>query len=80
MDNEKNTGAVSGGVGFGGLLFLVFLVLKLCNVISWSWWWVTAPLWGPLALGLVIFIIWMAVYLISDAIKTAKLKKRNKNT
>ena len=80
MDNEKNTGAVSGGVGFGGLLFLVFLVLKLCNVISWSWWWVTVPLWGPLALGLVIFIIWMAVYLISDAIKTAKLKKRNKNT
>lgn len=27
------------------VLFLVFLVLKLCNVITWSWWWVTAPLW-----------------------------------
>lgn len=31
-----------------GLLFVVFLVLKLCNVINWSWWWVTAPLWGTL--------------------------------
>ena len=31
------------------LLFLVFLVLKLTNVIDWSWWWVTSPIWIPLA-------------------------------
>lgn len=31
-------------------VFLVFLVLKLAGVIAWSWWWVTAPLWMPLAL------------------------------
>ena len=31
-------------------LFLIFFVLKLCGVITWSWWWVTAPLWGTLAL------------------------------
>lgn len=37
-----------------GALFLVFLVLKLCNVITWSWWWVTAPLWIPLLLVLII--------------------------
>lgn len=30
------------------LLFLVFLVLKLCGLISWSWLWVTAPLWVPI--------------------------------
>lgn len=30
--------------------FLVFLVLKLCGAITWSWWWVTAPLWGSFAL------------------------------
>lgn len=29
-----------------GALFLVFLVLKLTDQIAWSWWWVTAPLWG----------------------------------
>lgn len=29
-----------------GFLFIVFMVLKLCNQIDWSWWWVTAPLWG----------------------------------
>lgn len=39
-----------------GALFLVFLVLKLCNVITWSWWWVTAPLWIPLLLVLIILL------------------------
>lgn len=28
------------------VLFVVFLVLKLMGIIAWSWWWVTAPLWG----------------------------------
>jgi len=40
------------------LVFLVFLVLKLCGQIGWSWWWVSAPLWGPVVLfviGLVLF-------------------------
>lgn len=41
----------SGGISAGFALFLVFLVLKLCNVINWSWLWVTSPLW----LGLAIF-------------------------
>lgn len=54
MANEKN---VSGGIGFGGLLTIVFIVLKLTKVISWSWWWVTAPLWIPIAIFVVIVII-----------------------
>ncbi len=33
------------------LLFLTFLVLKLCGVITWSWWWIFAPLWIPIAVG-----------------------------
>jgi hypothetical protein len=36
-------------VGFLGLLFLLFLGLKLGGCIAWSWLWVTAPLWVPLA-------------------------------
>ena len=35
------------------ILFIVFLVLKLTGNIDWSWWWVTSPLWLPLALLLV---------------------------
>lgn len=44
------------GVGLNGLLFITFLVLKLTQVIDWSWWWVTAPLWMPLALGIVVLL------------------------
>lgn len=54
MANEKKA---SGGIGFGGLLTIVFIVLKLTKVISWSWWWVTAPLWIPVAIFVVIVII-----------------------
>jgi len=39
------------------VLFLIFLVLKLTDTISWSWWWVTAPLWGSVALGVVIIVV-----------------------
>lgn len=38
-------------IGILGLLFIVFLVLKLCGVIAWSWWLVTLPLWGAFVLG-----------------------------
>ena len=37
------------GIGLGGLLFVVFVVLKLTGVIAWSWWWVAGPLWIPLS-------------------------------
>ena len=39
-----------GGIGIGMILFLIFMTLKLTNNIDWSWWWVTAPLWIPVAL------------------------------
>ena len=37
-------------IGLGGVLFVLFLALKLMAIIDWSWWWVTAPLWIPMAL------------------------------
>ena len=50
--------STSSGVGLDVILFVVFLVLKLTDAIDWSWWWVTAPLWIPIALGIVFLIIW----------------------
>ncbi|MEY4457280.1 MAG: phage FlagStaff [Bacteroidota bacterium] len=38
------------GLGFGTILFLIFLTLKLTNFIQWSWLWVFAPLWIPIVL------------------------------
>ena len=50
--------STSSGVGLDIILFIVFLVLKLTETIDWSWWWVTAPLWIPIAFGIVGLIIW----------------------
>lgn len=51
-NNKQN-----GGIGFAGALAITFIVLKLTNVISWSWWWVLAPLWAPIAIALAIVAI-----------------------
>lgn len=48
--SSESTSRSSGGTGFLGLLAIVFIALKLTHVITWSWWWVTAPLWGGFAL------------------------------
>lgn len=61
----------TSGIGFMGILFIVFLVLKLTKLISWSWVWVTAPLWMPSALVVAIIILMMVISLI----KFKKLRK-----
>lgn len=43
----------TNGLGIVEVLLIVFLVLKLCKLIDWSWWWVLSPLW-----------IWVLIYLI----------------
>ena len=52
--SEKQITPVNSGILT--ILFIVFLVLKVTGEIDWSWWWVTSPLWLPLALLLVTII------------------------
>jgi hypothetical protein len=47
----------SGGIGFAGLLAIVFIALKLLGKITWSWLWVLSPLWIPLAIFLVVLAV-----------------------
>ena len=47
----------NSSISLSTILFVVFLILKLTNVITWSWWWVTAPLWIPAGLSLSILLI-----------------------
>lgn len=72
MSTSKNTG---GGIELTVILFVVFLILKLCNVIDWSWWWITAPLWGAFALLAVFIIIGGIFFGISYLIHRIKNKK-----
>jgi hypothetical protein len=55
------------GPSLCSMLLIAFIVLKLCNVISWSWWWVMSPLWIPMAIVLVILIIAGIIYAITNS-------------
>lgn len=60
-NNEKHT---SGGIGFIGLLTIVFITLKLTHVINWGWLWVLSPIWIVLfttlaIMAIVLLIMWI---------------------
>ena len=63
VSNNSNTTTYSGGIGFPGLLTIVFITLKLMGYIAWSWWWVLSPLW--INFGLVIITITIVIAIAS---------------
>lgn len=60
--SSNNNTTVSGGIGFSGLLTIVFIVLKLCGVINWSWIWVFSPMWISAALCIAIFVFIIMIF------------------
>lgn len=51
--------------GFTTLLTIVFITLKLCNVINWSWIWILSPIWITFGLlGILIPIIILFFYIV----------------
>ena len=58
--NKMKDNSRSGGLGFCSVLTIVFIVLKLCDVIHWSWIWVLSPSWIPLIL-VILFILYIKV-------------------
>lgn len=66
MSKETSSSSSSGGIGFLGLLTIVFITLKLLGVIKWSWLWVLSPLW--LGYGIIfgiLAIIFLVVLIIA---------------
>lgn len=54
----------SGGIGFAGLLTILFIGLKLGHVIAWSWWWVLSPLWISAGVAVAILLIVLLVVVV----------------
>lgn len=64
MDNNRAVGG--GGIGFAGLLTIVFIVLKLCKIINWSWVWVLSPIWISAILATLLLVILIIIIAILD--------------
>ena len=54
---SKSPASKPTSIGFCGLLTILFIGLKLTGYISWSWWWVLAPLWLPVTLALTVALV-----------------------
>ena len=72
MSNNSNNNT---GMSVSTVLALIFVTLKLCKVIDWSWWWILSPVWitaGIAILGLIVIAIWE----LSDSKEKARRKTR----
>jgi len=43
--------------GIAGPLLLMLIFLKLTGFVTWSWWWVTAPIWAPAAIAVAFLVV-----------------------
>ena len=79
----ENKTTVNGGIGFVGLLTIAFIVLKLINVITWSWLWVLSPIWITMAFYLLIVLVPLiffgSLYIAGKIKRKAKKKQRFKS-
>lgn len=61
MNNDNNSTTSGGGIGFVGVLTIVFIVLKLLGKINWSWVWVLSPIWISAALVILLLVIFIII-------------------
>lgn len=66
--SENSSSGSGGGIGFTGLLQIVFIVLKLTEYVSWSWFWVLSPAW----ISLLVIIFCAFLVLLAAIVAIAK--------
>lgn len=69
MANQVNNNNNNGGIGFAGLLTIVFITLKLTGYIAWSWWWVLSPIWISFAIVITIIALVLLAAIVMDSRK-----------
>lgn len=72
---SKESSSSSSGIGFAGALTIAFIVLKLTNVIDWSWWWVLSPSLISIGIVLIVLAVVGLVYLWSE-LREGKQEKK----
>lgn len=74
--SQNNASATASGIGFPGLLTVLFIGLKLTDHIDWSWWWVLSPLWISAALVLTIIAGVFCFFGVAHLLKGNRRRKR----
>ncbi len=59
----------TGGIGFTGALAIVFITLKLCGQITWSWWWVLSPIWISVSFAILVVIVVAVIAILASKSK-----------
>ena len=75
----ERTVHVASGFSFesmGFILFLIFMILKLIGIIDWSWFYVTLPLWIPIAFYTFVVVVIMIICVIADKVEDREWKKK----
>lgn len=49
------------GIGFAGILTIIFVLAKIFDKIDWSWWWVFSPIWIPA--GIIVGCLSIGIFL-----------------
>lgn len=66
MSDNKHSSSSSGGIGFVGLLTILFVALKLLGKIAWSWWWVLSPIWITASVVGAILLVLLVIFLVIE--------------
>ena len=66
---SSSSSSSSSGIGLPGLLTVLFVGLKLTNVISWSWWWVLSPMWISALIAIAILTIILIAAIVAGLFK-----------
>ena len=74
MDNNSG----SSGLGLASVLTIIFVILKLVGVITWSWWWVFSPIFIDFGLTIIVLVIYV-IYIVHDSKKYDFASKKGKN-
>lgn len=74
--SKESSSRASSGIGFTGLLTIVFIVLKLLNVIQWSWLWVLSPIWISIALAIFILVVALLIAILRRIYKNKKKNRK----
>lgn len=70
MATDKIQSSATSSIGFFSLLALMLIGLKLTRMISWSWWWVLAPLWAPTAILICFTLAIVVLFVVFHAVIT----------